>query len=73
MSQRERVTILIIGVIIGLVIGLIFKDMYKCLITGIITASTIMVIISQQAKKLFKNNASTKRTLFGSFLFGSSQ
>jgi uncharacterized membrane protein YraQ (UPF0718 family) len=51
MSQRERVTILVIGVIIGLVMGLIFKDMYKCLITGIITASTIMVIISQQAKK----------------------
>ncbi|MDQ1146014.1 large-conductance mechanosensitive channel [Bacillus sp. SORGH_AS 510] len=54
MSQRERVTILVIGVIIGIVMGLIFKDMYKCLITGIITASTIMVIKSQQAKKTLK-------------------
>lgn len=51
MSQRERVFILVIGVIIGIVMGLVFKDLYKCLLTGIITASTIMVILSQQAKK----------------------
>jgi hypothetical protein len=51
MSQRERVSIISIGVIIGLVLGLIYKDMYKCLVTGIIVSSAITVRLSQQAKK----------------------
>lgn len=51
MSQRERVSIIGLGVIIGLVFGLIFKDTYKCLVTGIIVSSAITVMLSQQAKK----------------------
>ena len=50
MNQRERVTIMSIGVIMGVVLGFIFKDMYKCLVTGIIVSSVIMVKLSQQAK-----------------------
>ncbi|WML38246.1 hypothetical protein RCG19_13540 [Neobacillus sp. OS1-2] len=51
MSQRQRISIIGVGVIMGLVLGLIFKDMYKCLITGIIVSSAITVMLSQQAKK----------------------
>ena len=51
MNQRERVSIISLGVIIGVVCGVIFKDMYKCLITGIVVAAAIMVMLSQQAKK----------------------
>ena len=51
MSQRERVSIMSIGVVIGLVLGVIFKDMYKCLVTGILVSSAITVMLSQQAKK----------------------
>lgn len=51
MSQRQRVSIIVLGVIIGTVIGLIFKDTYNCLITGVIAASAITVMLSQQAKK----------------------
>ena len=51
MSKRQRVSILGVGVVMGVVLGLIYNDLYKCLITGIITASTIMVMLSQQAKK----------------------
>lgn len=47
MSQRERVSIISLGVIIGVVLGVIFKDMYKCLVTGIVTASAIMVLLSK--------------------------
>ncbi|MFP3123646.1 hypothetical protein OH784_12990 [Ectobacillus funiculus] len=51
MSQRERVSIIVLGVIIGVVFGLIFKDMYKCLVTGAVVASAITILLSQQAKK----------------------
>ncbi|WCK54105.1 hypothetical protein PP175_22820 [Aneurinibacillus sp. Ricciae_BoGa-3] len=51
MSQRERVSIIVLGVIIGVVLGLIFKDMYKCLVTGAIVSSVILVRLSHQAKK----------------------
>lgn len=51
MTQRERVSIIVLGVIIGLVMGLIFNDMYKCLVTGAIVSSVITIKLSQQAKK----------------------
>lgn len=51
MNQRERVSIISLGVIIGVVLGLIFKDMYKCLVTGIVVASAITVMLTRQAKK----------------------
>jgi hypothetical protein len=51
MSQRERVSIIGIGVMIGVVFGLIYNDMTKCLVTGIVVASVITVMLSQQAKK----------------------
>lgn len=51
MSQRERVSIIVLGVIIGTVFGLIFKDMYKCLITGVVVSSAITILLSQRAKK----------------------
>jgi hypothetical protein len=50
MSQRERVSIISIGVIIGVVMGLIYKDMSKCLVTGILVASVITVILSKKVK-----------------------
>jgi hypothetical protein len=50
MSQRERVSIISIGVIIGVVMGLIYKDMSKCLVTGILVASAITVILSKKVK-----------------------
>ncbi|WP_018393335.1 MULTISPECIES: hypothetical protein [Bacillaceae] len=52
MSQRERVSIIGLGVIIGVAFGLIYKDMYKCLITGIVVSSAITVMLSQQDKKV---------------------
>ncbi|MGG3887565.1 hypothetical protein [Metabacillus fastidiosus] len=52
MSQRERVSIISLGIIIGVVLGLIFKDMYKCLITGIIVSFAITIMLDQQAKKI---------------------
>ncbi|MGE7885783.1 hypothetical protein [Bacillus sp. NPDC094077] len=54
MDQRNRISILGLGVIMGVILGLIFKDMYKCLITGIVTASAITIMLSQQAKKITK-------------------
>lgn len=51
MSQRERVSIIGIGVIMGIAFGLIYNDLYKCLITGIVTAAVITVRLSQLAKK----------------------
>ncbi|HWI48181.1 MAG TPA: hypothetical protein VNU45_08185 [Rummeliibacillus sp.] len=51
MNQRMRISIIGIGVIIGVVFGLIYHDMSKCLITGIVVASVITVMLSQQAKK----------------------
>ncbi|WP_164489620.1 MULTISPECIES: hypothetical protein [unclassified Rummeliibacillus] len=51
MSQRDRVSIIVMGVIIGVIFGLIFKDMYHCLITGVVVASIITIKLSQQAKK----------------------
>ncbi|AEG60994.1 hypothetical protein Desru_2776 [Desulforamulus ruminis DSM 2154] len=51
MSQRERVSIMSIGVVIGLVLGVIFKNMYQCLVTGILVSSAITVMLSRQAKK----------------------
>ena len=51
MTQGERVLIISSGVIMGIVMGLIFKDMYKCLVTGTIVSSAIMVILSQKALK----------------------
>jgi uncharacterized membrane protein YraQ (UPF0718 family) len=50
MSQRERVSILSIGVIIGVVMGLIYHDINKCLVTGILVATVITVMISKKAK-----------------------
>ncbi|MHA2889212.1 hypothetical protein [Bacillus cereus] len=54
MDQRNRISILSIGVVIGVLLGLIFKDMYKCLITGIVTASVITIMLRQQAKNITK-------------------
>ena len=51
MSQRERVSIIMIGVIFGLVMGLIYKDLFKCLLTGVIVSSVILVKQSRQVKK----------------------
>ena len=51
MNQRDRVFIISIGVIMGMVMGLIFKDMYKCLITGAVVSSVIMVILTQKTSK----------------------
>ena len=51
MSQRERVSIISLGVMICAALGLIFKDMYNCLITGVVVSSAITVMLSQQAKK----------------------
>ncbi|WP_182480643.1 hypothetical protein [Peribacillus asahii] len=51
MNQRERVSIISLGVIIGVVLGLIFKDMYKCLVTGILVSSAITIMLDRQAKK----------------------
>ncbi|MDU0071222.1 MULTISPECIES: hypothetical protein [Bacillus] len=50
MSQRERVTIIWLGVITGVVSGLLLKDMYKCLVTGVIAASVITLRLSMKAK-----------------------
>lgn len=55
MSQRDRVSIISLGVIIGVVMGLIYKDLYKCLITGVIVASAINVMLSQRAKKAVRH------------------
>jgi uncharacterized membrane protein YraQ (UPF0718 family) len=51
MSQRERVSIISLGVIIGVVLGVIFKDMYKCLVTGIVVASAITVFLSKKTMR----------------------
>jgi uncharacterized membrane protein YraQ (UPF0718 family) len=50
MSQRERVSIMGIGVIVGVVMGLIYHDMNKFLVTGILVASVITVMLSKKAK-----------------------
>jgi hypothetical protein len=52
MSQRERVSIISIGVIIGVVMGLIYHDMSKCLVMGILTASVITIMLSKKAKTI---------------------
>ena len=51
MNQRLRVSIMVLGVVIGTVMGLILKDSYNCLIIGVIVASAITVMLSQQAKR----------------------
>jgi hypothetical protein len=51
MSQRERISIIGLGVIVGTVLGLIYNDMAKCLVTGIVAASAITLMLSQQAKR----------------------
>lgn len=51
MSQRQRISIIVLGVIIGTVMGLIFKDTYNCLITGVIVSSAITVFLTQKVKK----------------------
>lgn len=51
MSQRQRVSIIVLGVVVGFVTGLILKDTYNCLITGVIVASTITIMLDQQVKK----------------------
>ena len=51
MSQRQRVSIIGIGVVVGIVMGMVYQDMYKCLVTGILVSSAITVMLSRQAKQ----------------------
>jgi hypothetical protein len=50
MSQRQRISIIVLGVIIGLVMGIILKDTYNCLITGVIVSSSITVFLPKLLK-----------------------
>ncbi|WP_194273242.1 hypothetical protein [Priestia megaterium] len=51
MNQRERISLISVGVIGGIVMGVIYQDISNCLITGIIVASIITVMLNQKAKK----------------------
>ncbi|MBQ4866851.1 hypothetical protein IHQ11_10135 [Priestia megaterium] len=51
MNQRERISLISVGVIGGTVMGVIYKDLSNCLITGVIVASIITVMLNQQAKR----------------------
>lgn len=50
MSQRQRISIIVLGVIIGLVMGTILKDTYNCLITGVIVSSSITLFLPNLLK-----------------------
>ena len=51
MNQRERISLISVGVIGGIVMGVIYKDISNCLITGVIVASIITLMLNQKAKK----------------------
>ncbi|MEI4525578.1 hypothetical protein [Priestia megaterium] len=51
MNQRERISLISVGVIGGTVMGVIYKDILSCLITGVIVASIITIMLNQKAKK----------------------
>ncbi|MCM3792681.1 MULTISPECIES: hypothetical protein [Priestia] len=51
MNQRERISLISVGVMGGIVMGVIYKDISNYLITGIIIASIITVMLNQKAKK----------------------
>ncbi|MBT2256455.1 hypothetical protein [Priestia megaterium] len=51
MNQRERISLIGVGVIGGTVMGVIYNDISNCLITGVIVASIITVMLNQKAKR----------------------